>query len=117
MVIILAHREPKGTKMRQKDTIYSREAGEKTVRDIKRRTRRHVSAIDKIWIVLLRFRGEVSIAEIIAGRVCTRICNIYGARTFWRWDRSAWRAIPFGKRVAIRSVVYCLNSSLRNFIA
>ena len=42
----------------------SREAVEKTVRDIKRRTRRHFGAEDKIRIVLQGLRGEESISEI-----------------------------------------------------
>src|ERR1035437_5630381 len=48
--------------MRQKHD--SREAVGKTVRDIKRRTRRHFGAEDKIRIVLQGLRGEESIAEI-----------------------------------------------------
>jgi transposase len=48
--------------MRQKQD--SREAVEKTVRDIKRRTRRQFGAEDKIRIVLQGLRGEESIAEI-----------------------------------------------------
>lgn len=42
----------------------SREAVEKTVREIKRRTRRQFGAEDKIRIVLQGLRGEESIAEI-----------------------------------------------------
>ena len=42
----------------------SRDAVEKTVRDIKRRTRRHFGAEDKIRIVLQGLRGEESVAEI-----------------------------------------------------
>ena len=48
--------------MRQKED--SREAVEKTVRDMKRRTRRHFGAEEKIRIVLQGLRGEESIAEI-----------------------------------------------------
>lgn len=48
--------------MRQHDD--SREAVEQTVRDIKRRTRRHFGAEDKIRIVIQGLRGEESIAEI-----------------------------------------------------
>ena len=42
----------------------SREAVEKTVRDITRRTRRHVGAEDKIRVIWQGLRGEESIAEI-----------------------------------------------------
>jgi transposase len=42
----------------------SREAVEKTVRDTKRRTRRHFGAEDKIRVILQGLRGEESIAEI-----------------------------------------------------
>jgi len=48
--------------MRQKQD--SREAVEKTVRDIQRRTRRHFGAEDKIRVILQGLRGEESIAEI-----------------------------------------------------
>jgi transposase len=48
--------------MRQKQD--SRDAVEKTVRDIKRRTRRHFGAEDKIRVILQGLRGEERIAEI-----------------------------------------------------
>ena len=48
--------------MRQHDD--NREAVEKTVRDIKRRTRRHVGAEEKIRIIRQGLRGAESIAEI-----------------------------------------------------
>jgi transposase len=40
------------------------DSAEKTVRDIRRNTRRHHSAEEKIRIVLEGLRGEVSIAEL-----------------------------------------------------
>jgi transposase len=52
-----------GAKMRQKPETLSDEA-EKRVRDIKRATRRHFSAEDKIRIVIAGLRGEDSIAEL-----------------------------------------------------
>src|ERR1700756_4045899 len=42
------------------------ETAEKTVRDIRRATRRHHSAEEKIRIVLEGLRGEVSIAELLS---------------------------------------------------
>jgi transposase len=52
-----------GAKMRQKPEALSDEA-EKRVRDIRRATRRHFSAEDKIRIVIAGLRGEDSIAEL-----------------------------------------------------
>ncbi|MDP7618363.1 MAG: IS3 family transposase, partial [Arenicellales bacterium] len=41
-----------------------KDSAEKTVRDIRRATRRHYSAEEKIRIVLEGLRGEDSIAEL-----------------------------------------------------
>jgi len=49
--------------MRQKPDQLS-DAAEKAVRDIKRATRRHFGAEDKIRIVIAGLRGEDSIAEL-----------------------------------------------------
>jgi len=49
--------------MRRKPDELS-DAAEKTVRDIKRATRRHFGAEDKIRIVIAGLRGEDSIAEL-----------------------------------------------------
>jgi transposase len=64
--------------MRQKQD--SRGAVEKTIRDIKRRTRRQFGAEDKIRIVLQGLRGEESIAEI---------CRKEGLHQnlYYRWSR------------------------------
>ncbi len=42
----------------------SKQSGEQVVKDIRRRTRRHFSAEDKIRIVLEGLRGDDSIAEL-----------------------------------------------------
>jgi transposase len=53
---------------------------EKTVRDIRRRTRRHYSAEEKIRIVLEGLRGEDSIAEL-----CRR--EGINANVYYRWSK------------------------------
>ena len=61
---------------------------EKTVKDIRRKTRRKHSTEEKIRIVLEGLRGEMSIAEL-----CRRegINSNLGARTFSKLVRSASR--------------------------
>jgi len=53
---------------------------EKTVRDIRRRTRRHYSAEEKIRIVLEGLRGEDSIAEL-----CRR--EGINSNVYYRWSK------------------------------
>jgi transposase len=57
-----------------------KDSAEKTVRDIRRRTRRHYSAEDKIPIVLEGLRGEDSIAEL---------CRKEGinSNVYYRWSK------------------------------
>ena len=50
--------------MRQKKTVPGKQPAEDMIRDIRRATRRHFSAEDKIRIVLEGLRGEESIAEL-----------------------------------------------------
>jgi transposase len=50
--------------MRQKKTMPGKQPAEDMIRDIRRATRRHFSAEDKIRIVLEGLRGEESIAEL-----------------------------------------------------
>ncbi len=57
-----------------------KESAEKTVRDIRRRTRRHYSAEDKIRIVLEGLRGEDSIAEL-----CRR--EGINSNVYYRWSK------------------------------
>ena len=85
------------------------ESAEKTVRDIRRATRRHQSAEEKIRIVLEGLRGEVSIAELCRKEVSTRTSIIVGRRSFWRPARSGWLATRRVRRPRTRS----RNSRLR----
>ena len=65
--------------MRSKAELHS-EAAEKTVRDIRRATRRQYSAEEKVRIVIAGLRGEDSIAEL-----CRRegiVQNLY-----YRWSK------------------------------
>ena len=68
------------------------ESAEKTVRDIRRATRRHHSAEEKIRIVLEGLRGEVSIAELCRKERINQ--NLY-----YRWSKEFLEA---GKKVGWR---------------
>jgi transposase len=57
-----------------------KDSAEKTVRDIRRRTRRHYSAEDKIRIVLEGLRGEDSIAEL-------RRKEGINSNVYYRWSK------------------------------
>jgi transposase len=65
--------------MRQKSEAHSN-AAEKAVRDIKRATRRHFSAEDKIRIVIAGLRGEDSIADLCRKEGINQ--NLY-----YRWSK------------------------------
>ena len=77
--------------MRQK-SVPARAPAEQVVKDIRRATRRHFSAEDKIRIVLEGLRGEESIAEL-----CRRegiVQNLY-----YRWSKDFLEAGK--KRLAV----------------
>ena len=59
---------------------YRKDSAEKTVRDIRRRTRRHYSAEEKIRIVLEGLRGEDSIAEL-----CRR--EAINSNVYYHWSK------------------------------
>jgi len=65
--------------MRSKVELHS-EAAEKTVRDIRRATRRQYSAEDKVRIVIAGLRGEDSIAELCRKEGINQ--NLY-----YRWSK------------------------------
>jgi transposase len=59
----VAHRNDEGVQMSQK-SLNQKPSSERLVKDIRRATRKHYSAEDKIRIVLDGLRGEQSIAEL-----------------------------------------------------
>ena len=65
--------------MRRKD-IHQKDSAEKTVRDIRRATRRRFSAEEKVRIVLEGLRGEQSIAEL-----CRR--EKINQNLYYRWSK------------------------------
>src|SRR3954452_24654891 len=75
----LAHRKFIGAKMRQQ-TRPLKEPAEKVVQDIRRATRKHYSAEEKIRIVLEGLRGEDSIAEL-----CRR--EGIAQNLYYRWSK------------------------------
>jgi transposase len=62
--------------MTKKDHLTNK--AEKAVRDIRRTTRRHYSAEEKIRIVLEGLQGEESIAEV---------CRREGTNIYYRWSK------------------------------
>ena len=67
--------------MRQK-SVPEKEPPTEVVKKVRRATRRHFSAEDKIRIVLEGLHGEDSIAELYAAREAFRTCITAGRETF-----------------------------------
>ena len=83
--------------MRQK-SVPVNEPATQVLKNVRRATRRHFSAEDKIRIVLEGLRGEDSIAELCRREGIVQTSIIAGRRTFSRRGRSAWLAILLGPR-------------------
>ncbi len=66
--------------MRQQDKQQAPQSAEETVRDIRRATRRHFSAEEKIRIVLEGLRGDDSVAELCRKEGIAQ--NLY-----YRWSK------------------------------
>jgi transposase len=88
------------------------DSAEKTVRDIRRATRRHHSAEEKIRIVLEGLRGEDSIAELCRKEGINQ--NLY-----YRWSKEfldAERARQAERDAAIRAEQAAAESANREVI-
>src|SRR6266404_7279560 len=75
------------------------ESAEKTVRDIRRATRRHHSAEEKIRIVLEGLRGEDSIAELCRKEGINQTSTTVGRKSSWRRARNGSPATRHVRRL------------------
>ena len=88
--------------MRQRDKQAPLSA-EETVRDIRRATRRHFSAEEKIRIVLDGLRGEDSISELCRKEGIAQNSTTVGPRSSSRPAKSDSLATPHARRAPMRS--------------
>jgi transposase len=79
------------------------DSAEKTVRDIRRATRRHHSAEDKIRIVLEGLRGEDSIAELCRKEGINQNLYYRWSKEFLEAGKSGWLATRRERRPRTRS--------------
>ncbi len=78
-------------------------SAEKTVRDIRRATRRKYSTEEKIRIVLEGLRGEDSIAELCRKEgINSNIYYLFGPKSSWRPVRNDYQVIPQEKPPQMR---------------
>jgi hypothetical protein len=91
--------------MSQKSSVPpTRVPAEKLVRDIRRATRKHHSAEDKIRIVLEGLRGEESIAApFVVAKPSPRACTTPGPRSSWKPVSAAWPVTQPARPPATRS--------------
>ena len=88
--------------MRQK-SMPTKEPAEQVIKGIRRATRRHFSAEDKIRIVLEGCAVKRVSPSFAGARGLSRTSIIAGRRIFSRQGRSDWLAIPPGRRPRTRS--------------
>jgi transposase len=88
----LVHRSHQVAKMKQKSGT-SKDAADKLVKGIKRKTRKQYSAEEKIRIVLAGLRGEESIAALCRREGISERSTISGRRNSSRRENSSWPGI------------------------
>ena len=79
--------------MRQK-SMSKNDPAERTVRDIRRKTRKQYTAEEKIRIVVSGLRGEDSIAALCRREGIAEVCITAGRKSFWKRARSGSPATP-----------------------
>jgi hypothetical protein len=75
---------------------------ERVVKDIRRATRRHFSAEDKIRIVLDGLRGKTALPSFAARKALPRACITPGRRNSWRLVSAAWPVTQPAPRLLVR---------------
>ena len=88
--------------MRSKAEVHS-EAAERTVRDIRRTTRRQHSAEEKGRIVIARLRGEDNIAELCRKEGINQNLYCRSSKEVLEASKKRLAGIPRAKRPATRS--------------
>ena len=79
--------------MNQK-SVGSKDAADKMVKNIRRRTSRKYSAEEKIRVVLAGLRGEESIAALCRREGIAEAFTTNGRRSFWRPESVGCLATP-----------------------
>ncbi len=79
------------------------DSAEKTVRDIRRNTRRHHSAEEKIRIVLEGLAVRSALPNSAARKASIRTSITGGPRSFWKPARNGWLATRPVRRPPTRS--------------
>ena len=82
--------------MNTKNRVH-KDSAEKAVRDIRRATRRHYSAQEKIRIVLEGLRGEDSIAELCRKEGINQNLYYRWSKEFLEAGKKRLAGIPLGK--------------------
>lgn len=93
----------------------SKDAADKLVKGIKRKTRKQYSAEEKIRIVLAGLRGEESMVDgmVAAGKASARVCITRGRRNSSKRASNAWPGMPPARRPRLRSR-NCARNRLRS---
>jgi transposase-like protein len=85
---------------------------ERVVKDIRRATRRHFSAEDKIRIVLDGLRGEDSIAELCRKEGIAQSLYYVWSKSSWKLASAAWPVTPAVPQPPARSRICAVRPAL-----